>query len=405
MRLTAMGKIVLLLMTVGVAVGGYRWWSQQSKGAGGSGRSFSLPGIKLPGSGQQGGKAGETLGDNDILFIITPAKKGWVQDQITRFNKEHQGQWRIVTKQLPSREGMHAILAGDVKPVLWSPGSQMWPTRLAEAWSEKHGTTLLDMSDPNAHRAFLRSPLVFLTTRQKAKFLRPLLGGREPWLALRRLSLGQQKTPWGSFRFSHADPLTSSSGLLTLGLILFDYSQRTGQMGSLEKLSTDKRFLTYLSELERGLVYDSPAQEGTTKLAKAFIAEPSRYDVITAYESAALEAAPSHPDIAVIYPNPTAVSVHAVTLLNGDWVTPQQREGALEFVKFLGSPESLRGGLKEHFRPVQSSSALSLNSELSRHATQGFQQSYSTTELPPYEALNSAAYQWRIRIAKKPPTS
>ncbi len=399
MKLTALGKIVVILLAIGVAIGGYRWWTQQQGGKGGG---FKLPGI--PGFGKQGNQ-GPSGNPNDILFVITSAKKGWVQEQVDRFNEAHQGQWRIVTQQVPSRQAMHKILAGEVKPVLWSPGSPVWPTRLAEVWAEQHkGQALLDMSDPTAHRVFLRSPLIFLTTGKKAKFLRPLLGGTQQWLALRRLSLRQQKTPWGSFRFSHADPLNSSSGMLTLGLILFDYGQRTGQSGSLQQVSKDRRFIAYLQELERGLVYDKPAEEGTTKLTKAFIEDTSRYDVITAYESAALEAAPTHPDLAVIYPNPTAVSEHAVSLLSGDWVTPQQREGALEFLKFLGKPESLRAGLKEHFRPAQSSSKLSLASELSRFSSQGFQQSYSTTELPPYEAINSTIVQWREHIAKKPAT-
>jgi len=259
------------------------------------------------------------------------------------------------------------------------------------------------MSDPNAYRVFLRSPLVFLTTQRKAKFLRPLLGGSNPWLALRKLSLHQLKTPWTWFRFSHADPLTSSSGMLTLGLILYDYGERTGQGGSLARLSTDPKFLQYLSELERSLIYDKPAEQGTTKLTQAFLEDASRYDVITAYESAALEAAPHNPDLAVIYPHPTAVSEHAVSLLTGDWATPEQREGALAFINFLGSKEALQSGLKYHFRPAQPSSALSLANELTRYNAQGFQQSYSAIDLPPYEALNSAAYQWHLHIAKKPP--
>src|SRR2546425_501194 len=83
-----------------------------------------------------------------------------------------------------------------------------WPARLAEAWRERRGSSILQTTDPNAYRVFLRSPLVFLTTRQKAESLRPLLGGATPWKALRELSLGKRRVPWGRFRFSHADPLT-----------------------------------------------------------------------------------------------------------------------------------------------------------------------------------------------------
>lgn len=405
MRLTGLGKLLILILAIGIAIGGWRMWQQKQGGTGG----FKLPSfsLKLPqgnGTRTTSTPASETPSgaDNEILFVITPAKKGWVTDQITRFNEKQGGKWKIVTQPYPSREGMHAILTGAVKPVLWSPGSPMWPTRLAQVWKAQYSTTLLDMSDPNAHRAFLRSPLVFLTTKQKAKYLRPLLGGTSPWTALRELSTGHRKVPWGRFKFSHADPLTSSSGMMTLGLILYDYALRgaqTGQSGNLDRVATSPAFIRYVRELETSLVYDKDAQAGTTALTKAFLKDPSRYDFITAYESAALEAAPNNPNIAVIYPSPTAVSEHAVTLLNGGWITPTQREGALAFISYLGSAEALREGLKYQFRPAQSGGDLSLNQVLSQHSSQGFQQSYSTIELPSYQALNAAAYQWSKKIA------
>jgi hypothetical protein len=87
-----------------------------------------------------------------------------------------------------------------------------------------------------------------------------------------------------------------------------------------------------------------------------------------------------------------------VTLLNAEWVSDEQRQGALAFLQFLGSKESLQGGLKYYFRPAQAGSSLSLASVLSRHSAQGFKDSYATVELPPYEALNAASYQWHNQI-------
>ncbi|MDF2440315.1 MAG: hypothetical protein JWN98_1299 [Abditibacteriota bacterium] len=403
MKLTGPGKFVLFMLAVGIAIGGWNAWQRSQGNAAGG---FKLP-FELPKSGGNAG-TGSTSGTenangtvSEISFVSTPAKKDWLQEQITRFNAQHGAQYKIVTVPLPSREAMHSILGDKVKPVLWSPGSPIWPARLSEAWSQKHSGTILDMSDPNGYRVFLRSPLVFLTTKRKARFLRPLLSGPDGWLQLRRLSLNPQLTPWETMRFSHADPLTSSSGMLTLGLIMNDYAQRNGMAGKLQGLARDKRFWTYLSEVERGLVYDEPAS-GTTKLTKAFLEDTSRYDLITAYESAALEGAAKNSEIAVIYPSPTAVSEHAVSLMSADWVTPQQKEGALKFMQFLGSKESLQAGLKSKFRPATAGS-ISLAAELERFSDQGFQQSFSTIELPPYEALNAVAYQWGQRIAKKQP--
>lgn len=393
MRLTPVGKAVFFILVVGFAIGAFRLWHRLGQEAppGSVATTSPVTATRAPGSGAV-----------EIEFVITAAKGDWAQDQIERFNKLHGSRWTIKARPVPSREAMHDILSGRARPVLWSPGSPIWPTRLAEAWQQKHGSSILDMSDPNQYRVFLRSPLVILTTREKATFLRPLLEGATCWDTLRALSVGQKKVPWGRFRFSHADPLTSSSGILTLGLMLVEYGRSHGLTGNFQKAATDPAFMAWVKQVEQSLEYDEAAEKGTTALYKAFVKNPSQYDLITAYESQALQAAPEMRDLAVIYPNPTAVSEHSVSLLNGEWVTPQQRQGALEFMKFLGGAEALQAGLKYHFRPVQPSTTLSLAPELTRYAAMGFAQSFVNTELPPYEALNAAAFKWRSDVAHKP---
>jgi hypothetical protein len=420
MSLTTFGKIFILVLIMAFGFGAY---TRLQKGpntvpatppsqyggtrTGNNGSNTNVAPITTPASTGQGQKGevppANTEGEVEIPFVITAAKRDWVGDQVKRFNAANTGKYRVVTEPIPSREAMISILEGRTKPVLWSPGSPIWPARLSQAWKEKNGNNILDLNNPNGYRVFLRSPLVFLTTRDKAKFLRPLLGGPSAWENLRKLSSGQMKTPFGPLNFSHADPLTSSSGMLTLGLILYDYGQRSGQAGDFRKLARDAKFWTYMAQLERGLIYDVPAEKGTTALTNAFIENPGRYDFITAYESAALVAAEKNPNLAVIYPSPTAVSEHALSLLSGSWVSPQQRAGAEAFITFLGGSEPLRDGVKSRFRPAVAGDEISLAPVLAQHAAQGFQQSFAPIDLPPYQALNDAAYQWRVKIAKQAP--
>src|SRR5262249_9435515 len=148
-----------------------------------------------------------------------------------------------------------------------------------------------------------------------------------------------------------------NSGMLTMGLILNEFGQNESD---LQQFAEGKTFLRDLTELERSLVYDAAARKGTTQLTKAFLDNPSRYDVISTYESSALEAAPSHPEIAVIYPNPTVFAEHSVCVLQGDWVSDQQREGANRFMEFLSSDQAQADGVKLAFRPA-SGSRYSLN--------------------------------------------
>lgn len=403
MKLTGAGKFVVFILVIGIAIGLYRTF-----GAKGGLKLPTIPSKNFPNQAQNDGTNNgsdvsettqNTAGGVELPFIITAAKKGWVAAQTEKFNKQYEGKYFVKPIEVPSREAMHAILEGKQKPVLWSSGNPIWPARLAQAWKQKKGTNIVDLNDPSAHRVFLRSPLVFLTTKDKVKFLRPLLSTPQCWQNLRKMSMGQIKTPFGPLRFSHADPLTSSSGMLTIGLIMADYAGRNNLGGNLTALSNNAAFMKYLVELERGLVYDKPAEDGTTALTKAFAADPSRYDLITAYEGTSLSLAAKNPNLAVIYPQPTAVSEHEVSILQGDWVSADQKAGGEVFLKFLGSEDSLRDGVAEKFRPVVSGTDVSLAPELSRYAAQGFQQSFAPIELPPYEALNQTAYQWKGKVA------
>ncbi len=428
MRVTPLGKIVILLLALGAAFGGWNFWKQKnapnglgnannsgSGGAGLFGRSPKLSGGNganrdggATGSSNGGGGSGgdfsgdSTTGPNDVLLVTSASKKGWLQDEIKLFNQANEGKYRVTTKFVETREAMHSILEGKIKPALWCPSSTIWTSRLAQVWKTKNQTPILNPSDAASYRVFFRTPLVFITTQNKARFLRPLLGGPRPWDALARLSNNQLKAPWGKFKYSHADPLSANSGMMTVGLMLNDYAEQTGQSGQFEDVATSEKFRTYMQSLERAVVLDLPSQGGSSAQMKAFVQDPSRYDFITNYENSALEAAVANPQIAVIYPNPTAVSEQVVSVLQGDWVSDTQRQGAQAFMAFLGGEQSLQNSLRYKFRPAQSGGDISLAPELARYKAQGFQQSFSAIELPPYEALNAAAFQWRIHVAKKP---
>ncbi|MBV9468283.1 MAG: hypothetical protein JO316_11835 [Abitibacteriaceae bacterium] len=131
MRLTGLGKVAILILVAGLAIGGMKWWQQQ-QGAGrssGPGWNFKLPNI---GKGAGGSNGSSGSGSNsDIEFVITAAKKDWVQDQVDHFNGANSGKWHIVTKAIPSREAMHAILEGKENPssgVRAAPfGPHDWP--------------------------------------------------------------------------------------------------------------------------------------------------------------------------------------------------------------------------------------------------------------------------------------
>ena len=363
-------------------------------------RSFHKPGQTVgvansPPAVTTGGSSTTQAANGDILVSTTGTKQKWMQTEIDKFNGQSQG-GKVSLQLAESRDAMHGILDGKMQPVLWSPSSPVWVYQLANVWPGAHGgAQIADINSSQTYRTLFKSPLVFLTTKEKAAYLRPLLTGPMPWEAVRQLSLGQKKAPWGRFKFAYADPLNASSGMLTMALIVTDYTQ-SRRLSDPAAAAATPQFAAYLSQINRAFVRD-PAATGSSALEKAFTSDPSSRDFITAYENAALNAVTNNTDLVIIYPNPTANADQTIYQLSGSWVTDAQKTTATAFLDFLSKPEALDDGVQYYFRPSQNGGQI-LGARLNPTAASQYQASYSQIELPPYEALNEAASQWRLQM-------
>jgi hypothetical protein len=387
------GRIVLLLVVIGLVVGGYRWYSQSHGGPG-----LSMPAI--PGlSSIFGGGAGSSSNNGDILVLTTGTKKVWLQQEIDAFNDQNQGKYHaVLAPLLESRDGMHAILEGHAQPVVWSPSSPVWIARLGSAWAESNnGQSIVNLDSSDDYKVILTSPLVVLTTKHKAPFFKAIFSSGHPWSEIKELSMGGRQTPWGSFKFAHADPLDASSGMLTMSLILTDYASSTNQQADLDGVAKSDGFAQYLQGLDRKFVFDQSAI-GSSALERAYSDDPGSRDFITAYESSAMQACEDDPTLAVVYPEPTAIADQSAAVLSAPWVTAHQQEGGRAFLAFLDSDQSLADAVKLHFRPVRVGASASLDSQIQALESAGFQQTYSHIDLPTYDAINDAAFTWRQRV-------
>ncbi|RYX81269.1 hypothetical protein EON83_24790 [bacterium] len=397
MKLTVAGKLALFIIALGLGFGG---WKAYQKATGGKGVSVGPAGLNGADNPSPQATSGSqqtpvTVGENELQIVTSASKRGWINDQIDKFNQT--SDVKLVPKLVETREAMQQILAGRLKPALWSPSSVIWADRLSEKLEQDTGKSPLDTSDPNSYRSVMKTPIVFLTTQENARVLRPLLSSSQCWENVDKLSKG--RIPFsGGFKWAHADPLNANSGMLTLALIISDYANRTGQSGAIETVANSGAFMSYLKSLESKIVYNAAVQKGSSALVKSFAEDPSRYSFITAYESAAVEAVKSDSSLAVIYPNPTVNADNAVAFLNWPELSPAQKAAGQAFLKFIAQPESAKDGLKEYFRPLRGAS---LNSELESLKSNGFQANYSAIELPPYAVLNGVAFKWRQEIAKK----
>ncbi len=348
-------------------------------------------GGPAPSSGAGTGLTPQQAEGGDILISTSGTKQKWMQAEIDKFNAQTTS-GKASLQLAESRDAMQGILAGKSQPTIWSPSSPVWVYRLADLWPKEHGgAQIAEVSNTQVYRTLFKSPLVFLTTRAKAVFLRPILSGPAPWAGIRQLSMGQRKAPWGKFRFAYADPLNASSGTLTMSLIISEYG-RLHSSNDLAAAAGTPEFATYLSQINRAYVRD-PLATGSSSLEKAYTANPGSRDFITAYESAALAAVERDPNFAIIYPSPTAVSDQTATLLSAAWISPAQKATALAFLDFIGKPEALDDGVQYFFRPSQNGAA-TLSARLGPNSRAQFQPQYTTIDLPPYDALNEAAAQW-----------
>jgi len=362
-------RLSVLVLIVGFAVGGWRSWHSPHT-------DHLLPGDNL----------------TRIELLTTADKANWVRSQVFTFNEINYKKYQVTVHYVDSRAAMEKVLDGSEQPVLWSPESPTWIARANDVWQQRKGGPLVQVDDYTSYRVFLRSPLVFLTTHEKAGYLRRYLSGSRPWASLHDMSSGDLRPPWGRLRFSISDPLRSNSGMASLGMILVEYTRDHG--GSLTGVASTPQFGAYLAKLNRGLVFDEPCRQGTAALAAAYVRDVESRDVIVTYENIALSAARWNKTLEVIYPNPTETADLSVCIVNGSWVTPQQRVGAQAFMAYISRPESLQLGLRYNMRPAVPESATTMETRLAHYQSQGFQQTYTTVEPPPYDALNIAAGQW-----------
>lgn len=339
------------------------------------------PGVQTAnGTSDTSGNGGAQQPSNgDVLVSTSGTKLEWLQEEAQKFNSQGQGH---VTLMPPteSRDAMQGILNGKLHPTIWSPSSPVWTERLAQL---KSG--ILDESDPASYRVIFKSPLVFLTTRDKAEALRPVLTGSTPFTTLAKQ---------GRYKFGYADPLNASSGMLTMALIINEYCRLHGGIDP-TRAAESPGFVSFLGQLNRGLVKSD--NEGSSKLEKAYEADPTSRDFITAYESAALTAVAQNPNLTIIYPNPTANADQGAAVIDADWVTPDQKATAQKFLQFIGGKEAQRDGVRYSFRPAING-AQTLGDNLNDAQKSCFQASYTSVELPPYDALNEGAAQYRTLL-------
>lgn len=321
---------------------------------------------------RSGGEAGQGTGPSqpaglsgvtEISFLYSTEKKEWIEAAAAAFHAENPS-IKVTLMGRGSLEAAQAILDGREKPTVWSPADSAVLKLLESDWATDPARGALFARDgEDAPQPLVITPLVFVVWEDRARVLLKANEGRAvSWKVIHEAVASDQgwpaiggKAEWGFVKLGHTDPTRSNSGLQALLLATFEYyNKRTGlTVGDL----LDPKYQEWIKELEKGV---TRFERSTGTFMKEMVRYgPSKYDIAVVYESLAISqlanAQERWGDLKVYYPPLTFWSDHPAAVLQGEWVTPKQKEAARKWLAYLRSRPMQERALSFGFRPADPS--------------------------------------------------
>ncbi len=310
-----------------------------------------LAGCGKPEPGPLDGKAGSprenaspASPELELTFTYGSEKEEWIKETTAAFNA---GNHRLAdgkvirVNALPmgSGECLDEILAGTRQTHLTSPASAAYIT-LANAQSRvKSGHDLIAKTD-----SLLLSPVVIAMWRPMAEAL-GWPGKAVGWADMLTLARDPQgwagvgHPEWGRFRFGHTHPEFSNSGLISLLAETYAGANKKDAL-TLEDVRAPGTAAT-VAGIEAAVVHYGSSTGFFGK--KMFANGPGYLNAAVSYENMVIESynqkTPTALPLVAIYPKEgTFWSDHPVGMVDREWVTPEHREAARQYVEYLLAP-------------------------------------------------------------------
>jgi Ca-activated chloride channel family protein len=300
-----------------------------------------------------------------VPIASSNTKQDWMDQVIATFNEEgHTLGGRPVVVQVEhigSGSSMDDILQGKSKPVVWSPGSDLWVTAINQAWRDRTGKAITSESCPPT----LRLPLAIAMWRPMAE----ALGWPETpigWDDIAELSTDPEgwaaygHPEWGQFKFGHPHPEHSNSGMLSLVAEVYSAA------GVTEGLDVDKvksqRVVDSVGAVERQVFHYG--RTDTDILLRMTQRGPEYLHAVTSYEANVIKWNRDHagelrfPFVAIYPDDGTFWVENPYCILDTAWVSDEQVEAATIFRDYLLSPEQQALAIDWGLRPADPSVAL-----------------------------------------------
>ena len=373
-------RILTLLVAVALIVGAVAWRVGGGDGGGGA----TSPGGATPPADAVA-----------VEFVYSPEKRDLLEPLITEFNAsgaEAAGRPVFVTGRVVSSGSSAAnIAAGTLKPQLWSPASSLW----GQVVNYRADADLAPERSPS----LVRTPLVIAIWEPLARALgwpqKPL--GWEDVLREATSPEGWAKygrPEWGRFKLGHTNPDFSTSGL---SAVVAEYLFATGKseglvLADVQAPATREK----VRAIEQSIVHYG---DTTLFFAEQLAKNGPAYASAVAMEEVTLldfnlKKAGTGPRLAAIYPKEgTFFSDNPLFVLDGDWSTPEQKEGAEKLSEFLRQKTTPELAARLFFRPGDP--ALAPGAPITAANLVDPKQPTRTLGLPDPEVLNAIQRFWR----------
>ncbi len=280
-------------------------------------------------------------------------KRYWLEWAVKEFAASQEGKAvRVNLIPMGSLEGAHAVIDGDKRIHVWTPASSLYRETFVRDWKARR------LGDPIAKQEVLAlTPMLIVMWKQRYE----AFAARAPDFSFKTLAFAMGtpegwgriagRPEWGRFKLGHTHPNQSNSGLMTLVILAYEYTDKDAGLTVSDVMSQNfQDFVGRFAQRVHGF------SNSTGNLMKEMVLKgPSSYDALVVYESVAVEFLTSAEgrweQLQIIYPRHNLWSDNPYYILNTPWSTPEHRNAAEAFLRFLTGEAAQKKALEHGFRP------------------------------------------------------
>ncbi len=290
-----------------------------------------------------------------LTMVYSSEKASWISESSSLF----QSYWeekRLLDPTLKpinldfqpygSGDSLISLLNGEIKPVIWSPASNIWIPLLNSKWSQINDDDALIA--PNFTR-LIYSPVVIAVWEE--------FYDDHPFNGFSELHDLIEENP-DLIKMAHTDPRASNSGVMATIMMVSAYLNMDPSKITIDDISNDD-LINYMRIIESSAIFYGKSTGFLGKYMKD--QGPDALQVAILYENLVQDyCIPAQEKygqkIKAVYPiEGSLYSDHPFCILDGDWISDEQKMVAEEYLSFLQRDDMIAKAISTGFRPINNS--------------------------------------------------